>query len=209
MSALLERNPDISVIIPCYNLEQYISVMLCCLKNQELGEYSAEIIFVINNCTDNTEGIIKDSGIECQIIHCKTQGCGPARNAALDIARGEYIWFMDGDDWLLSETAVHDALDMAKTNNLDMLRIPYMSNLYHQQCFAMVWQYVFRRAFVDDIRFPDYQPAEDDAYTMQALAKLGLDRRSYLSLPHMDRPLYYYYYMRDGSNMMRHHLGEL
>ena len=200
---------DLSIIIPVYNLERFLWPMLTSLRWQHLGPYKAEIIFVLNNCTDLSEAVIRDAGISCTIITCREQGCGPARNAGLEIAKGRYVWFMDGDDWLLSDTAVLKVLSRALLEDLDVLRIPFESNLFRRPYFSMVWQYCLKREFIEGIRFPSYQPGEDDAFMEEVLAKMGLDRRTYLEgLPHMDRPLYFYYYMREGSNMFRHCAGE-
>ena len=208
MSSLCKR-PDISIIIPVYNLERFITPMLDSLKAQELEEYTAEIFFVLNNCTDRSEVLIRESGIDCTILSCTTQGCGPARNTALDEATGEYIWFMDGDDWLLTNTAVRDVLDLAHEHDLDIIRIAYASNGFYFNYFSMVWQYLLRRDFVQEFRFPDYQPGEDDAYMDGVLSKAGYDRYNFLGLPCMARPQYYYNYKREGSNMYRYeNLGE-
>lgn len=208
MQTLCERNPDISIIIPVYNLERFLDPMLLCLWFQDFGKYKSEIIFVLNNCTDKSEDAIRSSGLECKIISCDIQGCGPARNAGLDIAKGEYIWFMDGDDWLLSKTAVRDVLDKAYETDADILWIPYASDKFTYYYFSMVWQYLFRRSFIGDLRFPNYQPAEDDAFTGALLDKAGYGRYEPTRLPHMDKPLYWYNYMREGSNMFRVALGE-
>lgn len=207
MSALHECS--LSIIIPVYNLEDCITPMLDSLKAQDIGDYSVEIIFVLNNCTDDTEGVIRRSGLDCQLINCEIQGCGPARNAGLDIARGEYIWTIDGDDWLMSDTAVRQILDRVKRDNVDILRIPFSHDKYRYNYFSMVWQYVMRREFINEFRFPNYQPAEDDAFMEMVLRKAGLDRHTYMFLPHLSQELYYYNYLRPGSNMYRHQvLGE-
>lgn len=207
MSALHECS--LSIIIPVYNLEDCITPMLDSLKAQDIGDYSVEIIFVLNNCTDDTKGVIERSGLECKLINCDIQGCGPARNAGLDIARGEYIWTLDGDDWLMSDTAVRQVLDRVKRDSLDILRIPFSHEKYRYNYFSMVWQYVMKREYIEGIRFPDYQPAEDDAFMEAVLRKKGLDRHSYMFLPHLSEELYYYNYLRPGSNMYRHQvLGE-
>ena len=54
MQALQQRDPDLSVIIPVYNLERFLAPMLDTLKAQKLGNYQVEIIFVLNNCTDHS-----------------------------------------------------------------------------------------------------------------------------------------------------------
>lgn len=205
MPSLLQR--DISIIIPVYNLEEFITPMLDCLKRQYYGDYTHEIIIVLNNCTDNTEQVIKDSGLECTLINCEQQGCGCARNAGLDIATGKYIWFLDGDDWLLSDTAVKEVLDRAQGKH-NIIYIPFESDTYLYQYFSMTPQYLLKREFIGDIRFPNYQPAEDDAFMKEVLSKAGYTIWNYLRLPRVDKALYYYNYGRPGSNMMRFHAGE-
>ena len=203
MSTLFKRTTDLSVIVPVYNLELYLAPLLATLKEQNPGDYLVEYIFVLNNCTDRSEDVIRDSGLECQIMNCTQQGCGPARNAGMDVATGEYIWFMDGDDWLLSKTAIRDVLTKAKAEDLNILRIPFESNHYHGQYFSMVWQYLLRHSFIRGLRFPAIQPAEDNIYMGLVLSMCGYDPWTYLQMPHMDRPLYYYNYLREGSNMYR------
>lgn len=203
MSALCER--DLSIIIPVYNLEKFLDPMLDSLKSQDLGGYDVEIICVLNNCTDKSEEVIRQSGLECIIMNCDEQGCGPARNAGLEQARGEYIWFMDGDDWLLSDTAIKDALTAAQVLDLDILRIPYDSNYYKWLYFSMVWQYIIRRDFIGETRFPNYQPQEDDAFMRELLTRAGY---VYPNMPSLREPMYYYNYEREGSNMFRYNRGE-
>lgn len=204
MPTLYER--DLSVIIPVYNLERFITPMLDSLKQQDLGNYTAEILFVLNNCTDNSEQVIRGSGLDCTILNCTTQGCGPARNAGLEIAKGEYIWLMDGDDWLLSDTAIKEALDTAQGH--DIIRVPFKSNKFYWQYFSMVWQYVIRRDYIGDLRFPNYQPAEDDAFMEILLRLVGIGKYNHMSLPATKNFLYYYNYLREGSNMERVGRGE-
>ena len=200
MQTLLKR-PDLSVIVPVYNLENFITPLLNSLKEQETGEYTVEYIFVLNNCTDNSEGVIRESGLDCTVINCEEQGCGPARNKGFEIATGEFVWFMDGDDWLTTSTAIKQALDLAQGKNI--IRIPFKSNSFYYQYFSMVWQYVFRKEFIEDFRFPSIQPQEDDVYTEQVLRKAGYNKYCHMSVPNTGRPLYYYNYLREGSNMYR------
>lgn len=207
MPTLCERKKDISIIIPCYNLEDYIGRMIASLAAQDYGDYTHEIMFVLNNCTDKTEDIIRTSGLDYRILYCTTQGCGPARNTGLEASTGKYIWMVDGDDWLLEPTAVRDVLDRAGGRH-NIIYIPFRSDTYRYQYFSMVPQYLLKWEFIGDIRFPNYQPAEDDAFMQQILAKAGYNRYNYLTLPKVNRPLYYYNYGRPGSNMMRYYAGE-
>lgn len=199
MPTLCERK-DLSIIVPVYNLENYIQPLLDSFKSQELGQNEVEFIFVMNNCTDRSEAIIRESGIGT-IINCDEQGCGPARNKGMEIAKGEYIWFIDGDDWLLSDTAIKDALDKAQGH--DIIRIPFRSKTFYWQYFSMVWQYVMRKDFIEEFKFPSIQPQEDDVFMDMVLRKAGLNRWMHMALPSVDKPLYWYNYMREGSNMYR------
>lgn len=201
MPPLCKRKVDLSIIIPVFNLEQFINPLLDSLKKQDHGNYMVETIFVLDCCTDHSEDVIRASRLPCTILHCNIKGCGPARNIGMDAANGEYIWFMDGDDWLLSDTAVRDAMDAAK--GLDILRIPFESERFTWQYFSMVWQYILRREFIDEFRFPNVQPGEDDAFMDLVLAKAGASRDTYTDLPHMEHAQYFYNYLREGSNMYR------
>ena len=199
---------DISIIIPVYNLEDFLDPMLESLKKQDLGEYKAEYIFVLNNCTDKSEEIIKESGLPCKILICEKQGCGHARNVGLEAAKGDYVWMMDGDDWLLSDIAIWSALRGIKKNNLDILRIPYDSENFRMHYYSMVWQYIMKRDFIKEFKFSGVQPGEDDEYMIKVLHKAGYSPRTYLQMPYINIPLYYYNYLRIGSNMFRHFMGE-
>ena len=209
MQTLQQRPPDLSVIVPVYNLENYIGHLIHTLKAQILDDITVEHIFVLNNCTDDSEGVIERSELpNTTILFCEEQGCGPARNVGFAASSGEYVWFMDGDDWLLSRTALRDVVRAAQDNRLNILRVPFSSEKFHYNYFSMVWQYVLYRDFVKDDRFPSIQPCEDDVYMDKILARVGADHNTFLRLPTMSRPLYYYNYMREGSNMYRHHRGE-
>ena len=208
MQTLHKRDIDISVIIPVYNLEKYITPMLDSLKAQDLGSYNVEYIFVLNNCTDNSADIIKQSGLDCQLLECDIQGCGPARNTGMDAASGKYIWFMDGDDWLLSTSAIKNVVAKADQDDLNILRIVFDSELYKSHYYSMVWQYLFKREYINEFRFPDYQPREDDRFMDEVLSKAGYNCITYLQLPHLEQPLYFYNYLREGSNMFRFITGE-
>ena len=132
MQTLFQRKVDISVIVPVYNLELYIVPLLESLKKQDLGVYTAEFIFVLNNCTDKSEEVIRECGAELNpiILNCTKQGCGNARNTGFEVAKGDYIWFLDGDDWLTNDTAIKEALDKCYAKGLDILRVPFESNTF-------------------------------------------------------------------------------
>lgn len=98
---MCSKQYPISVIIPVYNVEKYLEQCLDSVMNQTMKEL--EIILVNDGSTDNSGHICdryakKDSRIV--VIHKENQGLAAARQSGLDVARGEYIGFVDSDDWL-------------------------------------------------------------------------------------------------------------
>ncbi|CUO65032.1 glycosyltransferase family 2 protein [Clostridium disporicum] len=93
--------PLVSVIVPVYNVEKYLNKCVDSIINQTLKDI--EIILVNDGSTDNCPSIIDEyakSDNRIIAIHKENGGQGSARNAGLDIARGEYIGFVDSDDWI-------------------------------------------------------------------------------------------------------------
>ena len=203
MQTLQQRQTDISIIVPVYNLEKYIEPLLDSLKAQELGPYTMEVIMVLNNCTDHSQDVIRGSGLDCTIVNCSKQGIGPARNMGFDLSSGEFVWFIDGDDWLTTPTAVREVLDAMHTHGHNMIRIPFTSNGFGGSWYSMVWQYVFRRDYVDGIRYTDRMPGEDGDYMDAVFEKAGRTRNYYNRMPHLNRALYFYNYPREGSVMYK------
>lgn len=205
MQTLCQRKIDLSVIVPVYNLENYITPLLNSLKSQKTDPYNVEFIFVLNNCTDKSEEVIRESGAELNpiILTCDLQGCGNARNVGLEHAQGDYVWFMDGDDWLLDDYAIENALSKCFGKGYDIIRVPFDSNGFDYNYFSMVWQYVMRRNFISEFRFSHIQPCEDDEYMLKVLHKAGYSPATYLKMPHLLNIYYFYNYLREGSNMYR------
>lgn len=88
----------LSTIVPVYNGEQYIKRCIESIKNQSLKEI--QIIVVNDGSTDQTARVVQEYS-DIQIIQCaENRGTGAARNLGLDNAAGEYVAFLDVDDWL-------------------------------------------------------------------------------------------------------------
>lgn len=93
--------PKVSIIVPIYNVEPYLKRCMTSLLNQTLDDI--EIIMVDDGSPDRCPEIcdnyaIKDGRIK--VIHKKNAGLGFARNSGLDIAKGEYVAFLDSDDYV-------------------------------------------------------------------------------------------------------------
>lgn len=97
----------LSVIIPCFNAERYIERCLTSLGNQSLDNEEYEIILIDDGSTDNTAKTIEDlkASFRNIIFHKqKNQGQGVARNYGLKLAKGDYIYFLDVDDYIANDS---------------------------------------------------------------------------------------------------------
>ena len=111
----------VSIIVPCWNVENYLDRCVESLVNQTLRDI--EIILVDDESPDNVPHMCeswanKDKRIK--VIHKKNQGLGFACNTGLSVALGEYIAFCDSDDWVDSNTYEY-MYNLAISKNLDMV----------------------------------------------------------------------------------------
>ncbi|OXX83612.1 glycosyltransferase [Paraclostridium benzoelyticum] len=111
----------VSIIIPVYNVEAYLEQSIESAINQTLD--SIEIIAINDGSTDQSLEILK--GYESKydfikVINQKNKGVSAARNTGIQHARGEYIYFLDSDDYIGLDTMKY-CYDLAKKENLDIL----------------------------------------------------------------------------------------
>ena len=93
--------PKVSIIVPVYNVEKYLEKCINSLRNQSLTDI--EIILVDDSSKDSSLKICQKAAEEdtrIKVIHKVNEGAGKARNAGLEIATGEYIGFIDSDDFV-------------------------------------------------------------------------------------------------------------
>ena len=191
---------DLSIIVPVHNTEKWLPELLKSIKEQKT-DYEYECIFVLDSCTDNSQRIIEESGICDTLVNCSVHSCGIARNRGMEFATGRYVWFLDSDDYLLTDTAIQEAMDFVQGKRI--VKIPFESDNFNSSCYAMVWQYIFERDLIGKQRFREEQPAEDNAFMDEMFGKVNP-----MSIETYDFPLYFYRYLREGSNMERHLKGE-
>ena len=191
---------DLSIICPVHNTEKWLPELLKSIKEQKT-DYDYECIFVLDSCTDNSQRIIEESGICDTLVNCSVHSCGLARNRGMEFANGRYIWFLDSDDYLISDTAIQEAMDFVQGKRI--VKIPFESDNFNSSCYAMVWQYIFSRELIGNQKFREEQPAEDNAFMDEMFGKVNP-----MSIETYDFPLYFYRYLREGSNMERHLKGE-
>lgn len=114
-------NPKVSIIVPIYNVEKYLPNCVESLINQTLTDI--EIILVDDGSPDKSGQIADEYAKrykQIKVVHQSNAGLGPARNSGMDAATGDYIGFVDSDDWVkhemferLYENAVSKNADIA------------------------------------------------------------------------------------------------
>jgi len=110
-------------VVPAYNAEKYLSRCLSTCMDQDLNRDEFEVLVVNDGSTDNTLQIISKYSTEfdnIKVICKKNEGLGEARNDGLEAASGEYIWFVDSDDWITTK-CLHYVYSILSKNDLDAL----------------------------------------------------------------------------------------
>lgn len=187
----------ISVIIPCHNLESYIEKCLASIAEQSLNKAEYEVIVVFDSCTDASEEIAKKVlsrvGMAYKFFDTNKRRAGLARNVGLQNAMGEYIYFMDGDDFLVDKNALEKLLNAAKTNATAAV---YQKNFESDTAVCdvdAVWRYFIKRDFIGDERFSSLEINEDWEFI------LNLKNRKNYSECFVDDVMYHYTYPREKS----------
>ncbi|MBP0902475.1 glycosyltransferase family 2 protein [Mariniflexile gromovii] len=114
---------QISIIIPVYNVAKYLEKCINSTYNQELTENEFEIIAVDDESPDDSLQVlneIKKNHFNIRVISQKNKGLGGARNTGLLNASGEYILFLDADDYYI-ENSLKEIYTIAKDSSLDIL----------------------------------------------------------------------------------------
>ena len=117
--------PKVSVIVPIYNVEKYLRRCLDSLVNQTLADI--EIILVDDESPDNSKEIYKEylaKDNRIKLVQKKNGGLGFARNSGLEIATGEFIAYIDSDDYV-DVNMFKKLYDTSKSNNLDTVYCGY------------------------------------------------------------------------------------
>ncbi len=116
-----KKEYGISVIMPCYNTEQYVEETLKSVLNQSFKDY--EIICLNDGSTDGTLEILKryqQSYPNIRVISSENHGVAYQRNTGVQCAQGKYIYYMDSDD-LLKENCLETLYQYAEADNLDVV----------------------------------------------------------------------------------------
>ena len=114
--AVIEQ-PKVSVIIPVYNVEKYLDECVSSVLSQTYS--NLEVILVDDGSPDSCPlkcDQYKEQDDRVRVIHKQNGGLSSARNAGLDIATGDYVLFVDSDDYIIENT-IKNLLDLISSNN--------------------------------------------------------------------------------------------
>jgi glycosyltransferase involved in cell wall biosynthesis len=199
----------VSVIVPVYNSELYLEKTLESLVNQTLKDI--EIICINDGSTDGCAKILEQSAGRIPVINQENSGQGAARNAGIEAAKGEFIAFMDADDWaeldfyeklynasacadiVCGNTVYYENKKYVKNNVIskitfkgfrhpefisgsqaEILKHGGQSDVNNDVRYALissgvVWNKIYRRETMKDIRFPTDTKFEDTYYNFAAV----------------------------------------
>lgn len=190
------RGELISVIVPVYKVEKYLDRCVQSVVDQSHAQL--EIILVDDGSPDNCGAMCdvwasKDGRIK--VIHKENGGAGLARNVALDIAQGEYISLIDSDDYIEPHmyerllSLMTDGVDIAECGLLEtelddaalddgssfeskayMVEEAMEAHIQDRVFRQLIWNKLYRREVVGDIRFPVGNRIDDEFWTYRVIA---------------------------------------
>lgn len=118
----MSEQPLLSVIVPIYNAERYLGQCLESILGQTLR--NLELICVNDGSLDNSRQILEDAARKdprIRIIDTENKGAASARNSGIRMAIGEYVSFLDSDDWLASDDIYEKMYQSARARGVDIL----------------------------------------------------------------------------------------
>ena len=187
----------VSVIVPCFNVAKLIQPLLESLLEQDYKDF--EVIFVNDGSTDDTSSVLRafmseaTHGLKgkCKLIEKVSGGPGSARNAGLDVAKGELVCFVDGDDYIFPQTLgklaelmienVDLAIGSFKDHSGTITSFADASNIDEWlRCFIprgalTLWNKMYRMRIINDnrIRFDEtVMKSEDHLFTARYLMSM-------------------------------------
>lgn len=211
--------PIISIVVPVYNVEKYVGHCIQSILNQTYNKF--ELILVDDGSTDDSgklcdEWAEKDNRIV--VIHKENGGLSDARNAGIEIAKGEYLAFVDSDDYispsmyqrLFSSVNNYDAdiamclayniydddstyYDIEFGNLTIFQKNEILKSLFNHKLNNFAWNKLYKRELFNDIRYPKGKIYEDLFTTYRLLDKCNKVV--------LDSSQLYYYRIRKDSIM--------
>lgn len=209
----------ISVVVPVYNVEKYLAE---CIESIIGQTYTNLEIILIDDSSPDRCGEICDRYARMDsriiVIHQKNGGAAAARNAGLRIATGEYITFVDSDDFLCPDAYAHMLAAITRHDadivhggflytyvngsrlhhGYDRVRhfttTEYLEHFLKDWTCALCWDKLFRRHVLDHLLFEEGHLVDDEFFTYQAVLKA----KKIVGIPHVT-----YNYRQRASSVMK------
>jgi glycosyltransferase involved in cell wall biosynthesis len=200
------NSPLVSVVIPVYNVEAYLRECVDSVLGQTLGDF--EIILVDDGATDSSGRICDEYAAKhpkVRVIHQENGGLSAARNTGLDAAGGEYVYFLDSDDYIVPH-ALERLCDLARKEQVDV--VFFDASVFFTDCEPdpKVYRYERSRQYpAKNGRQMLLELLDTDEY--RTAVPLMLFRRDYMSkhdlrfrsgILHEDELFTFYVYHGDG-----------
>lgn len=213
----MQNNIKISFIVPAYNVSKYIKRCVDSLLDQNFEDF--EVIVINDGSSDDTLSILKRyNNNKLRVISKQNEGLTKTRNTGLSKALGEYIAFVDGDDYISGEYAT-DAYEAAVKYNSDIVVCDFYNNIKNEDKYITdfsceeglisnkdyffklikskktshnVWNKLYKKSLFDDIKFPEN-------------IFLGEDLNTYIKLAHKANRIvklnkaFYHYVIGDNN----------
>lgn len=213
----------LSIVVPIYKVEPYLPKCVESLLAQDLPKEDYEIILVDDGSPDRCGEICEEYATRfdnVKVVHRKNGGLSAARNTGIEIAQGEYVLFVDSDDYL-EPNVLKTLVDKMESDHLDILRFNYQNVNEHYVVFepnkfgkpfvdyrddvcdgltflterlgygCYAWQFVIRREMLQGCSFKEGIYFEDTEWTPRLLLKAQRVTSTNMMV--------YNYLMREGS----------
>lgn len=151
----------VSVIMPVYKVEKYVGKAIESIQKQTLEEF--EFLIVDDGTPDNSGKICDEYARQderLRVFHKENGGAPSARNMAIDIAQGEYLYFMDSDDWAES-TMLEDMYELAKRDSAQLVIAGFYIDTYYDENRYLTDEFV-----TDDAVYPNKDEFRKNAYKL-------------------------------------------
>lgn len=152
------RDIKISVIMPVYRVEEYVGKAIESILGQTFMDFE---FLIVDDGTPDRSGEICDEYAKIdsriQVIHKENGGAPSARNTAIDLAQGKYVYFLDSDDWA-EKTMLQDMYDMAEKYQAQLVVCGFYIDTYYGN------RHLSEKIYVDDRVFTNAQSFREEAY---------------------------------------------
>lgn len=196
----MNTNPKISIVVPIYNIENYLPETLNSILNQSMIE-EMEVLMIDDGSTDNSKDIVEEYALDYDnffAFHKSNEGPSIARNLGIELAKGEYVMFLDSDDIILPDRC-EKLYGLAKKNDSDFVgsfgkrltRYNFYGSLIYNNAYKniedqkenvifeempeLIWDTfctnkLYKKSFLDenDIRFIPKMKYEDIPFALEA-----------------------------------------